>query len=48
MQWVPGAFYPWIKQPGHEADYSPESSPAVNNTWSYTSTPQYVFMELFN
>jgi len=30
--------------PGHEADYSPPSNAKVKNAWSYTPTPQYVFM----
>jgi hypothetical protein len=30
--------------PGGEADHSPPSSAEVKNVWSYTSTPQYVFM----
>jgi hypothetical protein len=29
---------------GLEADHSPPSSAEVKNAWSYTSTPQYVFM----
>jgi len=29
-----------------EADHSPPSSAEVKNAWSYTSTPQYVFMVL--
>jgi hypothetical protein len=29
---------------GREADRSPPSSAEVKNAWSYTSTPQYVFM----
>jgi hypothetical protein len=29
---------------GSEADYSPPSSAEVKNAWSYTFTPQYVFM----
>jgi hypothetical protein len=33
-----------IKRPGREADYSPPSSAEVKNEWSYTSTPQYVFV----
>jgi hypothetical protein len=31
-------------QLGHEADHSPPSSAQVKNAWSYTSTPQYIFM----
>jgi hypothetical protein len=34
-----------VKLPGREADHSPLSSAEVKNEWSYTSTPQYVFME---
>jgi hypothetical protein len=34
-----------VKQPGFEADQSPPSSAEVKNVSSYTSTPQYVFME---
>jgi hypothetical protein len=30
--------------PGGKADYSPPPSAEVKNAWSYTSTPQYVFM----
>jgi hypothetical protein len=33
-----------VKRPGREADYSPPTSAEVKNAWSYTSTPQYVFM----
>jgi hypothetical protein len=38
--------YPGVKWPGCEADHSPLSSAKVKNAWSYTSTPQYVFMLL--
>jgi hypothetical protein len=31
-------------RPGREADHSPPSSAVVKNAWSYTSTPQYIFM----
>jgi hypothetical protein len=34
-----------VKQPGREADHSPPFSAEVKNAWSYTSTPQYAFME---
>jgi hypothetical protein len=44
IQWVPGALFLEVKQPGCEADHSPPFSAEVKNTWSYTSTPQYVFM----
>jgi len=30
-----------------EADHSPPSSAEVNNAWSYTSTPPYLFMAWF-
>jgi hypothetical protein len=33
-----------VKRPGREADHSPPSSAEVRNAWSYTSSPQYVFM----
>jgi hypothetical protein len=37
--------FPWgVKRPGREADNSPPSSAEVKKAWSYTSTPQYVFM----
>jgi hypothetical protein len=31
-------------RPKREADHSPPSGAEVKNVWSYTSTPQYVFM----
>jgi hypothetical protein len=42
--WLWGALSLVIKQPGHEADHLPPSSAEVKNFWSYTSTPQYIFM----
>jgi hypothetical protein len=36
--------FPGVKWQGREADNSPSSSAEVQNAWSYTSTPQYVFM----
>jgi hypothetical protein len=42
--WVPGALSLGVKRPGHEADRSPPSSAELKNAWSYTSTPQYVFI----
>jgi hypothetical protein len=47
----PGLLYPWVpvvlssglKQPAH----SPLSSAEVKNSWSYTSTSQYIFMALY-
>jgi hypothetical protein len=44
IQWVPGALSLGVKRLGLEADHSPPSSVEVKNAWSYTSTPQYVFM----
>jgi hypothetical protein len=44
IQWVPGALSLGVKRPGREADHSPLSSAEVKNVWSYTSTPQYIFM----
>jgi hypothetical protein len=44
MHWVPGTLSLGVKRSGREADHSPLSSAEVNNAWSYTSTPQYVFM----
>jgi hypothetical protein len=44
IQWVPGALSLGVKRPVREADHSPPSSAEVKNAWSYTSTPQYVFM----
>jgi hypothetical protein len=39
-----GGSFPGGKAAGGEADHSPPSSAEVKNAWSYTSTPQYVFM----
>jgi hypothetical protein len=44
IQWVPGAVSVGVKRPGREADDSLPSSAEVKNAWSYTFTPQYVFM----
>jgi hypothetical protein len=41
---VPGTLSLEVKRPGREADHPPPSSAEVENAWSYTSTPQYVFM----
>jgi hypothetical protein len=38
-QWVPGALFLRVKQPGCEADHSPSSSAEVKNAWSDTSAP---------
>jgi hypothetical protein len=44
IQWIPGALSLGVKLTRREADHSPPSSVEVKNAWSYTSTPQYVFM----
>jgi hypothetical protein len=44
IQWVTGSLSLVLKRPWDEPDHSPPSSAEVNNAWSYTSTPQYVFM----
>jgi len=36
--------YPAVKLPAREADSSPLSSTEAKNSWSYTSTPPYLFM----
>jgi hypothetical protein len=41
---LPGAPSLGVKRPWREADHSPPSNAEVKNAWSYTSTPQYVFM----
>jgi hypothetical protein len=41
IQWVPGAFPPWAKRPGREADHSPPASAEVK---VYTSIPIYAFI----
>jgi hypothetical protein len=44
VQWVRGAFSLGVKRPSREADHSPPFNAKVKNTWSYISTPLYVFM----
>jgi hypothetical protein len=44
IQRIPGSVSQGVKQQGHAADHSPPSSTKINNMWSYTSTPPYVFM----
>jgi hypothetical protein len=46
IQWVPAALSLRVKQPGREAGHSAPSNAEIKNAWSYTSTPQYVFMAL--
>jgi hypothetical protein len=43
-QWVVGSIYLEVKRPGFESDHSPACSGEVNDAWSYTSTPPYVFI----
>jgi hypothetical protein len=44
IQRVIGALSLAVKRPGREAEHPPLSSAEVKNAWSYTFTPQYVFM----
>jgi hypothetical protein len=44
IQWVPGALFMGVKRPRREAHHSCPPSAEVKNAWSYTSTPQYVFV----
>jgi hypothetical protein len=44
IQWVQGTLFLGVKRPGREADHSSPSTAEVKNAWSYTSSPQYVFM----
>jgi hypothetical protein len=44
VKWIPGTLSLWVKQPMRAADQSPPSSAKVRNAWSYTPTPQYVFV----
>jgi hypothetical protein len=44
IQWLPGAFSPGVKCPGHEADHSPQTIAEVKKMWIYTSSPSYAFM----
>jgi hypothetical protein len=48
IQWVLEALSLGLKRQGHETDHSPPSSAEVKNAWSYTSTPQYVFMAWYS
>jgi hypothetical protein len=38
-----GALFLGVKRQGRQADHSPPSSAEVENVWSCTSTPPYVF-----
>jgi hypothetical protein len=46
IQWVSWALSPGVKQPAREGHHSPTSNAEVKNSWSCTSTVQYVFMVL--
>jgi hypothetical protein len=48
VQCVPGALSVGEKRQGSESDHSPPTSAEVKNTWSYTSSPQYVFMACYS
>jgi hypothetical protein len=39
-----GALSLRVQRKGREVDHSPTSNAEVKNAWSYSSTPQYVFM----
>jgi hypothetical protein len=43
-QWVPGTPSLEVKRPRLETDHSPPPNARIKRTWSYTSTPLYVFM----
>jgi hypothetical protein len=45
IKWVLGALSPEVKQPGCEADHSPQTSAEIKEMWVYTPTSPYVFME---
>jgi hypothetical protein len=44
IQYVPGGLSPGVKQQEHEVDHSLPTSSEFKKTWTYTSTPPYVFM----
>jgi hypothetical protein len=44
IQQVLGALSPRVKWPGRKVDHSPPASAEVKKTYTYTSTPPYVFM----
>jgi hypothetical protein len=45
IEWVPGALSQEIKQLELKADHSPPISAEVKETWIYTSTPPFAFIE---
>jgi hypothetical protein len=44
IQWALGDLSPELKRLGRAADHSPPTSAEVKKTWTYTSTPPYIFM----
>jgi hypothetical protein len=44
IQWMLGALFLEVKWLGHEGDHSHPTNAKVKKTWTYTSTPPYVFM----
>jgi hypothetical protein len=44
VQWVSGALFLGVKQPGCEAIHSHPTNAEVKKTWIYVSTVPYVFM----
>jgi len=43
IHWIPGEFWPWVQQMGHEVDYSDQSIAKVKNRWTYTSSaPNFI------
>jgi hypothetical protein len=40
-----GGSFPEIKHPGHETDHSHQTIADVKNTWMFTSTIPYLFMD---
>jgi hypothetical protein len=44
-QWVSRYILPGVKQPAREVHHSPPTSAEVMNTWVYTPTTIYAFME---
>jgi hypothetical protein len=45
--WLPAVLSAEVKRWGREANHSTPCSAEVKNTCSYTSTPSYVFIELY-
>jgi hypothetical protein len=39
LEWVMGYLSFGLKEPSHEADSTPPSSPRIENEWSYISVP---------